>query len=642
EASMDLMIEARVVRFGGFRLDTVTRQLTAPDGSDLTLAGRAYDVLAMLIRNRPRVVGRDEILAEVWAGRVVEENNLTQAISQLRRVFRNQGRGSDPILTVPGRGYSFVAEIEELDASAMPESAPPVPDRVQPERPAVARPRRRPWATLAALLAMSLTGAVLWMWPAPDLTPGPGATSEPVPLAVLPFRASESEDAQRALGIGIAETVIARLSRSDGLRVLSLGSTQAMTAPDTDPLQAGIALGARYVVAGEFQRIGKRTRVSARLLQVSDGHSVWEDNFNLEPHRILAVQAPIAEGVASALSVSYPATTYRSACDGDDPQAHAAYLRGLYLVNRPNPRTVEAAAAAFGTALQRDPGCAKAWAGLAQLHRAKVMVADADPELEFPRSDAAIAKALALDPDSAEAYAARGFNQFWYHWDWPAAEASLERAIQLNPNEPFAHFVLAHLLNNTGQHQRALVQARIAVELDPLSPIVNTLVSWFEDAAGQRQRSAMRLDRALELEPDFWVALQSRAMRELAAGDKENAKRLALRSVQLTERSTRSLVYLAIVHARSQRPDEIRKLLDEMHERASADYVLPSTMALLHVMLGEKQQALDLLEEGYAHHDIGMAFLSVWFADLAGEPRFDALLQAMHLPSPVADRSTVL
>lgn len=629
-----MALDAPYIHFLGYRLDPAARTLTAPDGSDVALSGRAFDVLTYLIEQRPRVVGKDELLAAVWPGRVVEENNLGQAISSLRRVLGTGAGDRRFIRTVTGRGYSFVAEVAESPV------APPA--RVPPEDApafspaALSAPGRRRLGLQATATALLLVLLVAWGWREQTAAPRPDIAS--ATLAVLPFSPLDPAPSDEMMGLGIAETVITRLSHATRLRVLSLGSAQAMTGKTIDPLRAGATLGADFVVDGHLQHIHGSVRVTARLLAMPGGHALWAGTFDQPEQKVFEVQDAIASRVAATLSQVYSAGEGASGCYGADPVAYRAYLRGYYLINRPGPLTVDEADAAFHEALARDPACARAWAGISQAHRLRVMVSNGDPEVEFPQAEAAVAKALAIDPDSAEAYNERGALQFWYRWDWPAAETSLRHAIALDPNLVNAHLALAHLYNNIGRHDSALVEARIAVALDPLSPIVNTLAAWFVDSAGQRREAEARLDNALELEPDFWVALFNRGMRELSRGDRLGAERDMRHAVEETGRSTRSLVYLASFYVSSKRTDEARGILAEMEaRRAHGEYVLPSTRALVHLALGEKKQALDLLEQGYQHGDPGLAFLDVWFAGLAGEPRYAALLQVMHLPPPPPD-----
>jgi serine/threonine-protein kinase len=625
-----LTLDAPCIRFLGYRLDPVARTLTAPDGSDVTLHGRAFDVLVYLIEHRPRVIGKDELLAAVWPGRVVEENNLGQAISALRRVLGTGAGAGDHrfIRTVQGRGYSFVAAVEP-EPTVAPASADALPAAVRPT------PWRRPAQIAGALIALAgLLGA--WAWHEHATSEAVEAT--PATVAVLPFGSLDGDPHDRALGLGIAETVITRLSRATSLQVLSLSSTQAMGGKAIDPKQAGATLGADFVLDGHLQHHGDAVRITARLQEARRGRTLWAGTYDRNEQNVFSVQDTIAASVASALSHPYRAPGRTSGCQGADPVAYRAYLRGYFLINRPDPQTIEQADAAFHEALARDPQCARALAGISGAARLRVMVSDGDPEVEFPRAQAAVAAALAIDPDSADAYTEQGALQFWYHWNWPAAEAALQHAIELDPNLVHAHILLAHLYANLELYDRAAAEARIAVTLDPLSPIVNALAAEFVAPSGRRREANLHLDSALELEPDFWMALVLRSERSLSRGDRQAADRDMQHAVAQAGRSTRSLVFLANYDVASGRPELAREVLAELEARRThGRYVLPSCLAQVHLALGEKRQALDLLEQGYQHSDVGMAFLDTWFGALADEPRYTTLLRALRLPPPAGD-----
>ena len=621
---MDLFLDTQEVRFCGYRLDTVTRRLEAPDGSDVPLSGRAYEVLAYLVANRPRVVGKDELLAAVWPGRVVEENNLSQAISSLRRALGAERGRHRFILTVPGRGYGFVAEIDE------PSTDPVVPREVLQEPPMTSA-RRRVRLGVVAILAVALSVLAVSLWLVRS-APLPVAHDASATLAVLPFRALDKEPRDEMLELGIAETVIARLSRTEELRVLSLGSIQALVGQSFDPVNTGAELGASFVLDGHFQRSGDSIRITARLLALPAGTAVWSGTFDEASTRVFDVQDTIASSVMTALSTRYAILGKTSPCHGSDPEAYRAYLRGRFLLNRPDPRTIDTALASFVEAVDRDPACARAWAGIAAVRRTAVMVADRDPRVEFPLSDAAIDRALALDPDSVEAHVARGFNRFWNRWDWVGAEASLRRAIDLDPNAVDAHFTLAHLLANIGRHDEAEMEARRASALDPMSPLVNTVTANFDNDGEWQRRSLQRFNQVLAVEPDFWIALKHRSDILLEMGDVEGAERDALHAAKAANRNARSLVYLAMVYRHEGRLDRVRELLAELEQRSRSAYVLPSIMAQFHAMLDEPEQALDLLDEGRRQGDIGLSFLRPWFRSLGSEPRYAELLRILRLP----------
>lgn len=626
-------LSPRAYCFAGHRLDTVSRELTTPDGETVALKTRTFDLLLYLIQHRERVVGKDELLREVWPGRVVEENNLGQAVSALRRALGTGAGDHRYVVTVSGHGYRFVAPLDAPDAAAPvpPLVATPVAAAVAPDRVRPAAPHRLGWLlALVALLAVLLVATRPREAPQRGSAPEAGAL-----LAVLPFRDdSVAEARDPVLGLGMAETLIAHLGESPSLRVLSLGSVQRFAAADVDPLQAGMRLGAHYVVVGSTRRDGRLIQVSARLLALPSGRVVWSGTFEEVPERIFTLQGAMAGHIAAAMTLRPVARArHRSACDGGDVQAYRAYLGGRHLLYRPDPISLPKAILSFREAIDRDPLCARAWAGLAYAYRAQAMAADKDPRVVFPKAKAAVDHALAIDPRSAEAYASKGMIEFWYEWNWPAAEASLRHAIALDHNLSEAHFALAHLLNNLRRHEEAERYANNATTLDPLSPVINSVVASFFINTGKFAEASRRLDNVLELDPGFWVALYMRGVIALEQGDFPTAIGHLQRAERACGSCSQAQAMLVLAQVRAGDRAQARQLVASMEARARTGYYPSTRLALAHQALGHSARALDLLERAHGQRDHYLSFLVVdprW-RPLQQEPRFRALVQRMNL-----------
>ncbi|TKS54880.1 tetratricopeptide repeat protein [Luteimonas yindakuii] len=614
---------ARHYRFGPFRLDTQTRELQR-DGAAVVLTAKAFDVLVVLVEHRGRVVGRDELLSTVWAGRVVEENNLAQAIGALRRAFGTDGQDHRYIVTVPGRGYRFVADVE-----VGAEGETPPAHAVAP----VAAARWRPLLLAGIPLLMAVT-ALAWWWTerqptAESSVAAASASAPPLSLAVLPFRSLPVETRDELLELGMADTLITRFSGSPGLRVRPLSSSQRFAGVAQDPLEAARQLGVDYVVEGTAQRRGDAVKVNARLL-AADGSTRWSGSFDARIGRVFVLQDRIADALADALEVSVAAPAHRSPCDGDDVEAYRHYIAGQYRLSRPSALRARQALEEFGRVLERDPGCARAYAGMSQAWRTLVATADVDPAQVFPRARALAERALALDPRLPEAHLARAWIAFWYDWDWAAAEAAFRRAIELNPGLADAHFGLAHLLSNTGRADEAAVLAREAMALDPLSPVIHAIGGWFVAPPGE---AAAYMDRALELDPDYWLALLMRGASRAAAGDPARGLADLERARVLCGDCSHALVTRGMVAARAGDRELTLRILRTMEARDREGYWPASTLATLHNALGDAATALDLLERAWRERDVRMVFLKAdeparW-PNLREEPRYRALVQRM-------------
>jgi DNA-binding winged helix-turn-helix (wHTH) protein/TolB-like protein/Tfp pilus assembly protein PilF len=609
--------------FAGFRLDLQTRVLLGPDGAPVVLTAKAFDVLAHLLEHRDRVVDKGELLDAVWRGRVVEENSLTQAVSMLRRALGAEAGDHRYIVTVPGRGYRFVADVD----------AGPEEDRtagaVAGTKLSAPAPAAHRWPVLlGALLAFGLVAVIVWSTREPPPPPtGPAA------LAVLPFRSLSAGSPDPMLELGLAETVIAQLSRASSVRVVSLASAERVAGRTSDPLVAARALEAAYVVEGSTQRSGNRIRVNVRLLAAADGATIWAGTFDEHADRVFTLQDGIAKAVLSSLALSPLAKAAASPCEGANAEAFRSYLNGRYLMHRPTPERIARAIAAFQRTIELDPTCAPAYVGTAQAYRAMVITGDRAPVEVYPLAKAAAAQALRIDPASAGAWAAKASNQFWYDWDWTGAEASARRAIELNPRLPDAQFAYAHLLVNRGRFEEGLAHMRKARELDPLSPLLNTLEAGFLGAAGRPEAARAQIERALELEPDFWIALLIRGGMALDRGDTAAAVADLRRSVETSHGNTQAMAMLAIAHVAAGERGRAEATLQDLERRAATQYVPASSIASVHNALGQEDAALDDLERALSAHDIRMAFLKVdarW-NNLRDNPRFQAMASKLGL-----------
>jgi DNA-binding winged helix-turn-helix (wHTH) protein/TolB-like protein/Tfp pilus assembly protein PilF len=625
----------RHYHFDGFHVDTLARVVRNGDGVPVALTAKAFDVLRYLIEHRDRLVGKDELLDAIWAGRVVEENSLTRAVSALRHALGVGAGDHRYVVTVPGHGYRFVADVHADDVGGGHLCADAIAEEPTGDAaaaiPAFATAARRWPMLLGAALALALVAVVAWSTREPAT---PIAAQGYTTLAVLPFRSLSAGARDPMLELGLADTVIARLSQVRSLRVRSLASAERVAAGTPDPLGAAQKLGASYVVEGATQRNGERVRVTVRLLAAPAGTAVWSGTFDERIDRVFTLQDGIAGAVASALALPPQTALARSPCEGADPTAFRAYLAGRYLAQRPTPERITQSIAAFQRALARDPACAPAYVGIAQMYRGMVITGDRAPREVFPLSEAATDAALRIDPDSAGALAGQVFTQSWFDWDWARAEVSARRAVDANPSLPDAQFAYAHLLVTLGRFDEGLARARQARELDPLSPLVNAVEGGFLGAAGRPQQAQARLQHALELEPDFWIALLIRGGMALDSGDATAAKKDLQRAVERSHGNSQAMAVLAIAYVAAGERGRAEEILHALERRAQTRYVPATALAAVLNALGRTDAALDQLERAHADRDVRLAFLKVdarW-NNLRGEPRFRALAARVGLP----------
>ena len=638
--------ENRGYAFGDFRLDTTSRQLRRGDGTLVPLTPKVFDTLLLLVEHGGEVLGKDALIASIWPNRVVEENNLTQNISALRRVLGASAGDHRFILTEPGQGYRFVepvqviggasgAPVADLPASAhaaTPDSAEVVERNVLPAHPK--RAMRRTGIVTVVLLALVLAAALVVGWLSRTRPTAPTAMPS---LAILPFRPLLAESGDDVLQLGMADTLITKLSTNPHVVVRSLDAVRRFAGPEQDAVAAGRALDVGSVLEGYIQRQGGRVRVNARLLAIPSGKALWADTFDTDFSDVFAMQDSISEQVTAALSLKL---------DRDERQrmqknytgnvaAFQLYLEGRFHLQQATPPELEVGIQSFQQALKIDPGYALAYVGLAESYRRQAIISDADPQIVLPLARTAALHALKVDDTLAEAYVPLGFVHFWYDWDWAAAEAAFRRGIELQPNIADLHFGYAALLSNLGRNEGALRESRRARELDPTSPLYVALEASFVAYAGHIDEARQQIEAVLRGHPDFWIAHLTLGWLDTNAGRYADAVDDFRTASRLSRGNQQAVSMLGFALARANGKVEAQALLDSALQRSRQHYVPATSIATIYCGLGDNAHALAWLERGYAAHDVRMTFLKVdrrWDS-LRSDPRFITLMQKMRLPA---------
>jgi len=601
---------AEMCQFHGYRLDVVRRQLLDPDGAPVPLMPKAIETLVYLVERAGQTVSKEELLRAVWPNVVVEENNLTQNISALRRAFGESLAERKFIVTIPGQGYRFVAPVSPV-SSALPAPAPN---------------RRLLLIGAAALVAVLVAGAIAWRLPAMR---GAAIPAQPRTIAILPFAPVVASERNDALELGMADSLIMELSRSTHLIVRPLNATRSFVALDQDPLEAGRQLEVDVVVDGTMQVVDGRVRASARLLRVADGRQLWAGKFEEKFAHIFDVQDAIAQRVAAALQIQLePRADHQT----DNVQAYELYMRGrLHALRLVMPEVLRGLEY-YERAIVADPSYALPHAGIAEALRAAVLSNDAPPAEMTPRAVAASSRAIELAPDLPETNYARGLVALWLEWDWRATETYLSRAVELAPNNADAHIFLAHLYSNLGRKQEALAHAKLARELNPVSPMISALEGLVLTHQRELDEALQRLRDTISLDPQFWLSHHLLANTLIDAGQYEAALQETTEAKRLSPLQTLSDAFGAIALARLGRKDEARAVLQSLSENARHTYVPPTHLALIETALGDRDQAFAHLDAAFAVHDARLALLKIdpkW-DDLRSDPRFATLLRRLN------------
>ena len=457
-------------------------------------------------------------------------------------------------------------------------------------------------------------------------------------IAVLPLANLTGLPEQEFFVDGMTEALISTLAQLRALRVISRTSIMRYKGTTVPLPEIARALDVDAVVEGSVTRSADRVRVTAQLIDARTDHHLWARSYERDAHDVLALQSEVARAIADEIRVQVTHEERARLVNPKrvDPRAYEEYLRGRFLWNRRNEAAARRAIECFERSIALDPGYAPAHSGIADAYLT-LATYDYVPPLEaFPRAEAAVARALELDDMLADAFVSLGALRTSAQWDWAGADAAFSRALDLDPNSASAHHWHADLLSLTARHDQALAQSRRARELDPLSLIVSSGVGIHLFYARRYEEAAEQQLRTLELDPTFAPALRSLggAYEELRRYDDAIESYRRAQALLPSELSATSL--LAHAYAVSGREREARQILDELHAEAGRRYVSRYRLAAIHLGLGERETALDLLEQGHGARDRAMIWLRVAprFDRLRDEPRFRALLKAMGLDGP--------
>lgn len=611
--------------FGSFRLDP-TQRLLLREEEQIRLQPKVFDLLLFLVQRSGVLVEKEEIIKHLWPDSFVEEGSLTNNISILRKELGDTGKDPKYIETVPKHGYRFMADVKVGHTG--------VEEEYVPASPAKRRTTRKFKALLftSVILVLGLITA-LYFWR--GRTPAPPAQS----IAVLPFKPLEDKGGEPSLQLGMTDSMIMRLSNIGRITVLPLSAVRRYTAPDQDAIEAGRELGVESVLDGSIQRSQDQIRVRVNLLRVSDGQSLWAEEFYEKFTDIFTVQEAISEKVVAALQLRLDGNETRQLKRRytENTDAYKAYSLGRYYWSRRDAEYLQKAVEEFNHALSLDNKYALAFAGLADCYNVLPSYGVLSPVEAYPKARDAATKALEIDDTIAEAHAALARIKANYDWDWRGAEAEFKRAIQLNPNYSTAHYFYAlNYLVPMGKLDEAAAQLRQARELERFSLIINTNLGLIFYYQGRYDQAIAQYREALKLDPRS-VSARLRLIDVYTETDRFD-EALAEHELIVEPRGTENPKYLkqlkeALRQSGSQ--GYWRKSLDQAKEKIKekAEYVPLTSVAGFAARLGDNKQAFEWLEKAYENREEGLTRLKIdpRFKNLRADARYGDLLRRIHL-----------
>jgi len=636
----------RFLRFGVFEVDLNAGELRKK-GIRIKLQGQPFLLLVTLLRRQGEVVTREELCVALWPnGTFVDfDHSLGTAVNKVREVLGDSASTPRFIETLPRRGYRFLAPVEAVDASGnaqpeieMPEPAPQVEAAAIAGQPATDPSdsieggrrwsRRIPWklSGLALLLAFLAIFALWWL----RLASRPMIRS----VAVLPLENLSGDPSQDYFSDGMTDELITELGRLSELRVISRSSVMSYKGAHKPVPKIGRELNVEAVVEGAVLRAGNQIRITAQLIDASSDRHLWAQSYEGDLRNTLVLQNKVARAIAGEIRITLTSQEQMALKNVRDvnADAHEAYLKGRFFWNKRTGDDLKKAVEYFHQAIAKDPNYAQAYSGLADSY---ALMGDWEygvmaPKDALPQARAAATKALALDSTLGEAHTSLAFALNLFDWDWEAADLEFKKAVQFSPNYATAHQWYAWQLATMGRNSEALAEMRKAESLDPLSLIISAdmadllLTGRLFDESIKQSRKTMELDSRFAVA--HYVLGQALAQKQVFnEAIEELQKAIALSGGNKTFTSN-----LAYTYAVSGRKDKAKDLLADLMNPSNA-FLNPSDVALIHVGLGDKDQAMIWLEKAYQERFNPTVLLRPCFDTLRSDPRFHDLLRRIGI-----------
>jgi DNA-binding winged helix-turn-helix (wHTH) protein/tetratricopeptide (TPR) repeat protein len=578
--------ETETYEFGNFQVDAGRRLLLGVDGCQVSLTPKAFETLLYLVRHSQVVIEKEALMEAIWPDTTVEENNLNQNISALRHVLGGKRADHRYIVTVPGRGYRFVA---------------PVKKHIPPA---------------AAISVESIRS-----------------------LAVLPFEPLVSGDRDASLEMGMADTLIARLSSIRDIIVRPLSSVRKYADVHRDALLVGRELGVESVLQGSLQRHADKIRVTVRLLSVSNGASLWGGTFDEEMTEIFALQDAISNRVVQALAVelSKEDKTRLTKRHTENAEAYQLYLKGRYHWWKSSPQEYKKSRDYFHRAVEADPSYALGYCGLNSYYGFGAAWGMLPPEDGWPKAEWAITKALELDDSLAEAHLGLAALKMVYYLDCVGAEKEAKRGIDLNPGFDEIHYAYSFLLVVMRRFKEAIAEGKRALACNPFSIRISQHLGYALYCSRNYGEAIRQYERTLELDPNDASVHES--LGDMYARNGPYRKAVEhWKQAMILAKDEELAATLCMVNGKEPFGSAVRavtlKRLERLrHRRKSGDYIPSIHFARAYLRAGDQQQALRYLKLACEERNVYALVIGCdpLYDPLRTDKRFIKLLQRLKL-----------
>lgn len=629
--------------FGRFNLNIAQRSLLR-DHEVVPLTPKAFEILLLLLENAGKIVEKEDLMNKVWPNTFVEDGNLTQNISLLRKALGESASGPQFIETVPRRGYRFVASVSpshtEPNGAFIALASPSPPDAqsnttYRSTEPQISQSvhegkdflsiktvltgfRNRISALVLTLVAVVVAvTAIMYFSGRGKATEGNSIQS----IAVMPFVDDAPNDASDYLDDQIAASLVNSLSKLPKLRVIPRTVMANYKGRNVDPRQIRSELNVRAVVTGRISRRGDTISIQADLIDLDSVSQIWGQHYDRRLADILLVQEEISRDIFENLRLKLNVEEQKQL------EAYRLYLKGRNFWKKRTAEGLQQGIEYFQKAIDTDPNYAPAYAGLADCYNMLVVYGVRQPKDGFPKAKEAAIKALEIDETLAEAHTSLAFTKFRWDRDRVETEREFQLAIKYKPTYAPAHQWYSSYLVALERFDEAIAEAKRTQELEPLSFIGSSHLAYVFYFSGKYDDAIEVCTKVLTLDPHFFPARRYLGLAYEQKGMYQKAIAEFQRGVQLSG-SPLMLALLGHAYAASGKTAEAREVLSELRDLESRKYVSPYTVAAIHAALGDKTEAFKWLEKAFEERDVWLMNLKVdpVFTVLRSDKRFSDLL----------------
>ncbi len=632
--------------FGSFRLDPHKPRLTR-NGEPILLPPKAMETLIVLLERAGKVVEREELMQAVWGGTVVEDANLTVAVSTLRKTLAQHDGALAYIETVPRVGYRFTAEVQVVEPeqriSNAPESKPTQPvatiaPAAEPAKPFLKQRAAAGWLA-GVLLALCSVGVFVFFRGERVAK----TTAEIKSIAVLPLQTLGQPGDDESLRLRLTDALITQLSMLNQLAVRPTSAVLRYARTEQEPLAAGRKLEVDAVLEGRVQREGAKLRVTMQMLRVSDGAQVWAQQFDEAMTDTFALQDAVAAKVVQSLTLrlSENERARLAKRPTENLEAYENYLKGRYFLRLENQGIGddEMRLTYFKKALELDPDFELAWVGLADGYQFLYNAGISSQPATIAQAREAVDQALRLNPELPEAQATLAVIHEQYDWDWEKAELAYRRALKLDPNNFNTRQRFGWYLAKLGRFAEAEEQLQQALRLDPHSVNANFYYGTSMLFAHRYEEAAAQLRKTIGLDANYSGIYWNLARIHHMQGNFAEAI-AALRQALLIEEWPAPAERLGKTYAAAGYQAALQEFIEHMKPLVNRKYT-PYNFASQYARVKDKELTLHWLSEAFVQRDRWLPQIKVSpeFDFLRADQRFQELLRQMKLDPQRAGQS---